>query len=62
MKKIEFQVNTGFDKGSYKISAAGYDKGKHLIVFASNFPTLLRRIKKVHGLKLEQILLSFQPE
>ena len=55
MKKYEYQINMKF--GDRVISACGI-KGA---LTAHNLPTLLRRIIRKHSIKLEQIVLSFQP-
>ena len=55
MKKYSYQINMKF--GNKTISACGI-KGA---ITAHNLPTLLRRIVKKHNIKLEQIVLTFQP-
>jgi hypothetical protein len=62
--KIELQVNMHFDKTH--ISGCGsIERGEELegvCLFAPNLPSLLRKIRKKFGAKLEDITLTFQPE
>jgi hypothetical protein len=60
MKKFEFQVNMGF--GLNVMSACGYDGTETIAVSARTLRLLLRKIIKKTGLKIEQIVLSFQPD
>ena len=59
MKKYEFQVNMGF--GLNMMSACGYVDTKTIAVSARTLRLLLRKIIKKTNLKIEQIILSFQP-
>lgn len=64
MKRYTFQVNMHF--GDREICAVAMtllpNWPSPVLVPAPNLTTLLRRIKKNCGLKLEEIVLEFQPE
>jgi hypothetical protein len=69
MERYKFQVNMHF--GKREISAAamtslylveGYHGNNFPIITAPNLPVLLRKIKTRCNIKLEQIVLEFQPE
>ena len=57
--KTSLQVNLHF--GDHTISACGMFNKEMKLVTANNFPTLLRKIKKL-GIKVENLILTFQPE
>jgi hypothetical protein len=56
--KYTFQVNLNFGNS---ISACSLDENIH-VIYANNLPNLIKKIKKEHNIKLEQIILTFQPE
>lgn len=53
------QVNLHY--GDKHISAYGLIKEKPTLIIASNFPNLLKKIKK-HFIKMKDLILTFQPE
>jgi hypothetical protein len=56
MNKYTFQVNLNF--GPRVVSAYG----KTSFIMATNLKGLIRKIQKKYNLKVEQIILTFQPE
>ena len=58
-KKVTLQVNLHF--GDHTISACGIINNNTRVITAPNFPTLLRKIKKLK-IKVEDLTLTFQPE
>jgi hypothetical protein len=59
-KSYEFQVNLHFTEK--QVSACGLGPDGCICAFARSLSGLLTRIKKVTGLQLHQIKLTFQPE
>lgn len=59
MKKYEFQVNLGFAKD--RVSGCGSTPDGVRAFFAPSLRMLLRKIVKQAGIRIEQVVLTFQP-
>ena len=71
MLRYTFQVNMHFGKREVSASAISClfwktnissAQGTYPVFFAPTLPAVLRKIKNKVGLKLEEIVLEFQPE
>jgi hypothetical protein len=59
-KRYDFQVNLHFT--DRQVSACGMGPEECLVVFTRSLSGIPKAIQKKTGLRLEQIVLSFQPE